>query len=188
MTNIEHALYKEYSQFCEIPSDINEHLPVLYQLALRCHHITEFGVGFGRSTRAFIASLLETNGVLHSFEVKQHEGVPQLFARAEKANLQAYYHLKSTLTIDIEPTELLLIDSHHTYTQTHSELQLHSDKVSKYIVFHDTVTFGDVGQDQGSLGIRPAIDDWLELHPEWKIKEELFNNNGLMIVERMINE
>ena len=186
MNNFDHPLHKEYIQFCGIQSDINEHMPVLYQLALRCKTITEFGVGYGRSTRAFIASLLATEGELNSYEIKILDGVKELFARAEKANLQAYFHLQNVLGgVEIKPTDLLLVDSHHTYTQVFSELQMHGNKVNKYIAFHDTITFGEVGQDNGSLGIRPAIDDWMEKNKEWIIKEELLNNNGLLILEKV---
>ena len=30
-----------YSHYCEQKSDINEHMPTLYQYALECKHITE---------------------------------------------------------------------------------------------------------------------------------------------------
>ncbi|MGD9307318.1 MAG: glycosyltransferase family 4 protein, partial [Desulfobacterales bacterium] len=38
------ALEKIYSQKCETPSDINQHLPILRKYAAQCSHITEFGV------------------------------------------------------------------------------------------------------------------------------------------------
>lgn len=182
--NINHPLYHEYIQFCNIPSDINEHMPLLYELALKCRHTTEFGVGYGRSTRAFLGALLKTNGVHHSYEVKLLEGVSELFARATKGQLNAWLHLQSTLDADIEQTDMLLVDSHHTYEQVKGELERHGDKVNKYIAFHDIVTYGEYGQDNGSIGISYAIEEWMAQHPEWQIYETRLNNNGMLILEK----
>lgn len=178
-------LYTEYMQFCNIQSDINEHMPLIYELACKCTNTTEFGIGYGRSTRAFIAALLKTNGSHISYDLKILEGVPELFDRAERANLDAIYLQENTLHIEIEPTDMLLVDSHHTYKQVKEELELHGDKVAKYILFHDIVLFGDEGQDMGSLGIRPAIDDWMNDHPEWTIIEERLNNNGMLLLGKV---
>jgi hypothetical protein len=183
-----HPLYKEYVIFCNLASDINEHMPLLYELGCRCKHITEFGVGFGRSTRAFVASLLTTNGVIRSYDVKLLDGVPELLERCKLNKLNVEFNLKSTLDADIEETDLLLVDSLHTYDQVRLELQLHSHKVKKYIIFHDTVTYGEFGQTEDfnnvPVGILPAINEWLSTNHEWYIKEERINNNGLMICER----
>ena len=35
---------ENYNRLCEIPSDINEHLPTLMKYASECEHITEMGV------------------------------------------------------------------------------------------------------------------------------------------------
>jgi hypothetical protein len=69
----------------------------------------------------------------------------------------------------------LFIDTEHNYQQVTAELNLHADKVSTYIIFHDTATFAD---------LRSGVYDWLFKHPEWKLKEEYTNNNGLTIFER----
>src|SRR4029078_1132257 len=42
------------------------------------------------------------------------------------------------MDIDIEPTELLFIDSLHTYCHLSYELEKFSPQVSKYIALHDT--------------------------------------------------
>ena len=43
-----------YNTLCNIPSDINEHLPTLKKYAEDCQSITEMGVRYGCSTWAFI--------------------------------------------------------------------------------------------------------------------------------------
>ena len=34
-------------------------------------------------------------------------------------------------------------------------------------------------------GLQKAIDEFLEEHPEWKIKEHFIHNNGLTVLERV---
>ncbi len=174
-----------YDEYCANPSDLNEHLPTLYNLALECNSIVEFGVGFGKSTRAFIYALTTTLGTLNSYDIKLHDGVEELFQQAKEDGLAALFHLQSTLECDINETDLLLVDSHHVYSQVKGELDRHSDKIKKYIAFHDTQLYGISGQDHASVGIMPAINEWMDAHPQWKIKQEYYNNNGLLVVERI---
>lgn len=175
------SLQEEYINQCSIPSDINEHLSLLYELAKECKHCTEFGVGYARSTRAFAAAMDEVNGTLHSYEFHLLDGVSGFF---EQAKHVATLHLQNILDSEIEETDLLLVDSHHTYDQVKQELAKFGDKVRKYIVFHDVELYGLSGQDPGSVGIWPAINEWMDSHPQWKIKEHRYNNNGLLVVEK----
>jgi hypothetical protein len=39
-------------------------------------------------------------------------------------------------------------------------------------------------EDEASRGLTPAIDEFLEAHPEWKVHEVFQNNNGLTILIR----
>lgn len=178
--------YNEYLTYCEIPADINEHLPALYNLACDpdITNIVEFGVGPGRSTRAFIAALEQHGGRLDSYDIQVNEGVSDLFERAHTAHLHATLHIQSTLEAKIDFIDLLLVDSHHTYDQVKSELAIHGNNVSKYICFHDTQLYGINGQDPGSNGILQAITEWMNMNQDWKIKDHYLNNNGLLILER----
>src|SRR5262249_52269826 len=50
------VLGQRYQAACLTPSDINEHLPVLYELAKDCDHITELGTRTGISTLALLCA------------------------------------------------------------------------------------------------------------------------------------
>ncbi len=43
-----------FERACAANTDIHEHLPVMAEYAARCDHVTEFGVGTGQSTRAWL--------------------------------------------------------------------------------------------------------------------------------------
>lgn len=90
-----------------------------------------------------------------------------------------------TREITIESTELLFIDTWHTYDQVKVELERHHEKVAKYILFHDTITYGTQGETPGTRGLNPAIDEFVQAHPHWRIKEKINFNNGLTVLERV---
>jgi len=56
--------------------------------------------------------------------------------------------------------------------------------VRKYLVFHDTTTYGEVGQVPGSRGLWPAIEEFLGENSEWTLSARVQNNNGLTILAR----
>jgi hypothetical protein len=64
---------------------------------------------------------------------------------------------------------------------------LHANKVRKYLIFHDTTTFGEFGETfkvPNTVGIWPAIEEFMLENKEWKIEERLTNNNGLTILKK----
>lgn len=176
---MEEARALAYKRACAGPSDIYEHLPVLFELAKRCKHVTEFGRGRGNSTRAFLYAAPER---FVSYDIAPLPGDRELVALV--GDLDAQLLRGDTRNLDIEETDLLFIDTHHTYEQVHTELERHGAKARKYLVFHDTVTFGQVGEDPGTKGLLPAIEEWVVGKP-FRVERDLKNNNGLLVLERI---
>jgi hypothetical protein len=183
--NFKHMIEKEFAIAASSPSDIHEHLPVLYELAKDCNHIIEMGVRTGISTRAF----LRVDARLISYDIVTDQKVVDLINEAKKAGKDATFIEADVLKIDIEETDLLFIDTWHTYEQLKQELSLHGNKSRKYMVFHDTNTFGlknEGGQAYStSQGLLPAIIEFLMANPHWRFKKFLTNNNGLTVLERL---
>jgi len=61
--------------------------------------------------------------------------------------------LGDTTEVEIDATDFLFIDTFHTYEQLKKELELHADKVRRFLAFHDTSTFGERGEDIDRDGI-----------------------------------
>jgi len=59
--------------------------------------------------------------------------------------------------------------------------------VRRHLVLHDTTTYGEVGEEPGHRGLWPAIEEFLQEHPEWTLTARLTNNNGLTILTRAGN-
>jgi hypothetical protein len=164
------------------PSDINEHLPILYFLAQQCDHVTEFGVRTGESTLAFLHGLQGRKATLRSYDINDRFGVYDMMKNFTQVDWQ--FAICSTLAISqIEETDLLFVDTLHRYEQVRQELAIHGDAARRWIAFHDTETFGVTGDDGGE-GINRAIDEWLAAKPEWRVVYRTHRNNGLTVIQR----
>ena len=172
-----------YTNYCNIKSDINEHLPVLYQYSLNCNHITEMGVRDVVSTWAFLKSMPNK---LISYDIMKSNNINIAASAAKEAGIEFQFYQKDVLLVEIEETDLLFIDTLHSYNQLKQELNLHSSKVRKFIIMHDTSKFANVDERTGaSGGLWPALEEFLDQTNEWQLKERYTNNNGLTIIERI---
>ncbi len=177
------TLEEKYEELCNIPSDIFKHLPTLYKYAKECEDVTEFGV---RSIVSTYALLMGKPKRMVSYDIHDCDWKPVY--EMVKNNTNFEFIIGNTLEIEIEPTQLLFIDTLHNYDQLKKELELHASKVSKYLIFHDTTSFewnGEYYDNIPKKGIWPAIQEFLDINPKWKIKERSIINNGLTV---LINE
>jgi glycosyltransferase involved in cell wall biosynthesis len=172
---------REYQLACNgtIAEDIHEHIPVLRKYASLCSSIVELGVRMGASTRAFLAakpkSLLSVDIIPIANEVRR--------LRPLVNNTNWQYIMADDLKIQIEGADMLFIDTYHAYDQLIQELKLHGNKARKFIILHDTTTWGEFGHG-GAKGLTYAVNEFLSLNPHWAVREEFKNNNGLLILER----
>lgn len=181
-----------YEHLRSTPSDINEHLDLLRALASKCSHVTEFGMRWGNgSTVAFLAAQPKE---LISWDIDPYSIVSQQTANllAIRGRTSFQPRVGDTLVIpQIEPTDLLFIDTLHTWRQLKAELVRHADPVAlnvrKYLVFHDSSTYGMKGEDGSEPGLIAVIRWFQKDHafPLWGLKHHLKNNNGLVVLERI---
>ena len=170
-----------YKQRCAQQSDIHEHLPTLYKLAKSVCRITEFGVREGNSTIAMVASRPVK---MFSYDINPMD-TNLRNTLTDRANF--HFIQGDSTVVNIESTDMLFIDTLHTYDQLLVELFRHHRQVTKYIVLHDTESFGEIGED-GTKGLNEAINEFLCGNPsEWHLKDRYTNNNGLVVLERKSN-
>jgi SAM-dependent methyltransferase len=165
-----------YARSLRLPSDIGEHLPYLRQLGSQAETITEFGTRHGLSTIAFLASKPER---LCCYDIHL---TPEALAISSSSS-RVTMHKANVLQIDIDPVDLLFIDTWHTYEQLRQEFRRHATKARKFIVLHDTTSFGTRGED-GGQGLWPAVEEFLNDHPEWVVERKVEFNNGLTTLRR----
>lgn len=168
-----------YTQAVNVQSDINEHVPTLSMLAAQCHRVTEFGVRHGVSTVGLLHGIPETGRVI-SYDINRSTTIDRLnIARANCFE----FHIGDSLLVDIEPTDMLFIDTKHTADQLYAELIRHAPKVGRWIVMHDTTIYGNTGED-GGPGLLPAMQRFMTEFPEWTVYRHDENNNGLTVISR----
>lgn len=167
-----------FNELCKTSSDINEHLPTLRDLSRECSHITEMGVRYIVSSWAFLEGL--EKGVLVSVDHKHPSyyggDITKVEEHAKNKGTKFTFIEADTLKVDIEQTDMLFLDTDHTYLQVKGELERHADKVNKYIVFHDTTSC--------EKEIWPAIEEFLKSNPQWKLFKRYTNNNGITVLKR----
>ena len=172
-------LHKLYNENCLTHSDINYHLPKLREIGEKVNHITEFGVRSGVSSVALLSSQPHT---LISYDINPFERFEELYSLKGDTNYQ--FIQKSVLEVEIQETDFLFIDTLHTYDQLKQELELHSNRVRKFIAFHDTHLFGMNGELPNTQGLNKAIIEFLNNNTEWSIIYNTSENNGLLILEK----
>jgi len=170
---------RHFILFRDTPGDINEHMQKLCDYAKQCESVTEFGIG--RSTWAFLHARPKT---LRCYDIRDADFALQ-GPLAQAAGTDLRFERGDTLDLTIEPTDLLFIDTYHVYRNLRSELERHGAMVRKYIVMHDTETFGATGEDGSTPGLWAAVEQFVAAHSEWRITECLSNNNGLTVLQRI---
>ncbi len=178
------SLQEIYNKTVNIKSDINEHLPTLLRYGNLCNSITEMGVRTGRSTLSW---LMVPNITLTCYDLKIHKKLPlEIYnSWAAAQNIDFTFIEGDTTKVNIQQVDLLFIDTLHVCSQLRVELNRHSNKVKKFIILHDTETFGVKGELKKTIGLQPAIDEFLHLNDDWRVREVFKNNNGLTILERI---
>lgn len=189
-------IIKKYTEAKNRTSDINEHLETLFEYGKQCKHITEMGVRNVVSTWAFLAS---NPSKMISYDICHNNRIDELLNIVTAENINFSFIKEDVLKVDIEPTDLLFIDTLHAYNQLIQELNKHSKKVKKYIILHDTTKFETVDEsiynhasdlvkkNADQKGLKAAINNFLNYSEDglqWGIEKIYTNNNGLTILKR----
>ena len=170
------TIESRYAQALVTSTDINEHMPTLRELASNCDHVTELSCWINGAAIAIAYG-----------NPKQFHSIAPGPKPEWDYYLQNFPGFTSQIgipgEIEIQPTDMLFVDTVHTGMMKNQELFKYASKVSRYIVLHDTATYGDTGQD-GQPGILAAVRGFLKMHPEWLVIRNDTNNNGLMVLSK----
>lgn len=167
-------------------SDMLLHMPVLEHFASRCDSVLELGTRDGHSTLALLAGLSGRPWTrMTSLDIRPTPFVEWLAPLAPNWSFRAVDTADESVAADIEPADLVLIDTLHTDRHIRRELDLYGKKASRFIVFHDTDTCGELdrsGQNPNEKGISDAIRDFTR--SGWRLEYETCRCNGLQVFSR----
>ncbi len=184
-----------YQQHCQSRRHSTApHLPRLREYATGCDLAIEFGTRHGASASAL---LLGATRVI-SYDLARSNHLPAL---ARAAGARWTFRQQNTLEAPVTPCDLLFCDSRHTYAHLAAELTRHAAAVSRWLIFHDTMTFGTIGADGESgvpsfqlrrggaiprehYGIRLAVDELQIRDSSWCVAAHYPESHGLLVLER----
>ena len=166
---------------------IAHYMEVLYSYAKKCEHVTEMGINQVNSTWAFLAAqpkkVVSIDLDLYNRPTKNtsHKGVNIWLQSAQELAAESGIEFEAleadTSKICIEETDLLFIDTEHSFECLTTELELHGNKAGKYIILHDTTLY--------SLELQPAIKNFKQSNPHWEVELEFKDKPGLTILKRI---
>lgn len=131
-------LCDEFDRLCHTPSDINEHLPTLFDLVVsrNVEHVIELGTRTGVSTVAFLYALQQTGGTLVSVDIDEQPDIGEF----DHWQFIQGSDLDPQVLAQLDPADIVFIDTSHDYTHTVRELNIYQHFVRRpgLIVCHDT--------------------------------------------------
>ncbi len=201
------AIDKNYFVAATTPSDINEHLPTLYDYACQSEVVVEMGVRSCVSTWAFVRGLLNNKSsvkYLVGVDKHYHPNIDRVQDLCDKAKIDYVFMQGNSTKVKLPPCDILFVDTWHVYAHLIRELEAHCNGVKKWIIMHDTTVDAEKGEtlragwnpeeqaaqtgypvNEITMGLWPAIEKFLGDHPEWVFEKRYTNCNGLTILRRV---
>ena len=191
--------------------DIGEHMPTLMRSALNSSvsSVSEVGVRQVFATWAFLEAARRRHvarepplsiflyDITMSGAAKDVVGIMQRTCPA----IPVTFVEGDDLNVTIQPTDVMLLDTWHSYRQLSRELAKIPMAVQKALFLHDTVTYGRVDEGESGhggkridetqfaglprkAGLQPALGEFLGRHAEWYEAHRYENCNGLTVLCR----
>jgi len=180
---------KWFRELCATPSDIHEHLPTLRRYAEECDVVVELGVRYIVSTWAFAATKplkLISVDIVDPDTHPSSQGCRLEHVReaCKETGTDFQFLLEDSRKADLPEHDLLFIDTLHNYEVLKEELHVQAPKTRRFILLHDTASFGYRDEVGRGPGIIKAIKEFLAANAEWRVREVYRNNNGLTILAK----
>lgn len=158
------TLAEQYRLACDTPSDIVLHLPRFVEMVaeLDARHVIELGSRSGVSTVAWLYGIQATGGRLTSVDLAP---APEIGVWPEWRHIQGN-DLAVDVLAQLEPADIVFIDTSHTYPQTKAELATYRSLARRRIVLHDTMLRWPEGADpsDGSFPVQRAVREFVAEH------------------------
>jgi hypothetical protein len=167
-----------YETISSTKRDLDQHMPYLRSLASKCETVTEFS----KRRESFIAFASGRPKKFVSYNVEANDPMVRQMVELGKDFITVEQKISDDVEI-IDATELLFIDSHkHTHAQITKEMEKFMPRVSRFAVFHDSISYAGKGEDGSEGGIMTAIREYVESHPGTFIYYHTSKQYGLTVI------
>lgn len=163
----------------EIPRDLEQHMDFLKDISSKCSHVTE--ISKRKESLIALAAGKPKKIVSHNIEI--HSMLERVEELATDTEMERSF-LRSTDVDSIEKTDLLFIDTVHTYPMMMDELRKFAPSVKRFIVARGTQTNGEIGED-GGRGILHALRLFMKENPKWSVIEHHEHQYGMTVLGRL---
>ena len=138
----------------------DDHLPVLRDLVLKldAQRVIELGCQFGPSTLALLDALEKTGGTLTSVDIRY---VPHI--ESDRWRFILGDDLDPAVVTQLEPADLIFLDTSHLYEHTIRELNVYRwlVRTGGILACHDTQVETPLGGRHGpKFPVRVALDEF----------------------------
>lgn len=154
--------------------DFSSRMDAMQNLFKDVKTITELGTFQGCSTSAWLKLRPKK---LITIDIKPHLDKDIFEIAAKEIGVHFEYIIADDMTINIEPCDLLFIDTSHTEEHTYQELKRHGNKALKYIAFHDVVE----PKHQTMLGIKRYLQENIN---KWEIFYKDLVGDGFLVLKK----
>lgn len=178
----------------QTPRDLNEHADYIRSLAAESSTITAFVkrrewnvlLAAGHPSRLTVYQserdpLLQT---VHAAVLAYNQSVEPV---RDEGGIIAYTTHEGTgagsLSAEIEPCGLLVIDTEHNAGRLWAELTRHGDKAQR-ILIRGTGAFGEKAEGADAPGLLPAIRRWVKENSAWTVTYHTVAQYGLTLLSR----
>lgn len=159
-------LAERYAEQCATPSDIWLHLPRMVELVetLDAQHVIELGTRTGVSTIAWLYALAKTGGSLVSVDLDERPPIGEYdhWSFIQGDDLDPF------VIEQLEPADIVFIDTSHHYRQTAAELETYLPLVRPggVICLHDTELQWPEGspRSDGAFPVKRALSEFVARH------------------------
>jgi hypothetical protein len=172
-----------YQEVCRASSPLNKHCSKIHEIASKCHHITELAI----KTYEIAISVLATKPTKFHLYREKEETLKEIKKKIEDV-IPKHTEIKlfhgHSLKTQIEATDMLILNTHHTAARLKKELLQHAGNVKRFIAFPSVYAFAKRGEDGSIPGVVDAILEFIKENPEWFIIYKNKASSGLIIIER----
>lgn len=145
----------------------------IHRYAKNVKHITEFGTGMWYITASILWGQWKYNKLI-SYDLVSTKEVKDLKEIAKQERKYFSYLWWDSTAIEIDDTDILVIDTKHNANHLWAELYDNAGHVDKYIIICGTEEFGEFGEEEWHLWLNSCIKKFLDENK--KRKKKLVNN------------
>ena len=175
------TLQEYYDRVYKLQSDAHkpEYMLVHDEIKKRiedCNSYTELGINQGTTLAIPVLKGISTI-TAYDITLGPYNRAKGLFdEHAKQLDINYNVYEANTLAINIDPVDVLYIDTVHLYDHLIKELALHGGKANKFIIVHDTFV--------NNKELKIAVEEYVDANKEWSVVTDCEINVGFMTIEK----